>query len=192
MKCLVTAAVIHDSNGNISGDKRQQWPHLWCRAHGQHFRAHGGHTHGAERTHTYRAHTRVYARTPRARTRVHVHIPCTHTPSACISDFDPFLKIGFGSTFVFVSARLGSYAPELCWEPLFWGVYGFNWRPTLRKLTGVWPRGVGFIHLKVRCWASGAPGGVRWIFQLSGGVADCVPVAAVVCEIAAKTRLWCK
>ena len=68
----------------------------------QHFRAHVWHAHGAERTRTYRAHTRV-----------HVHIPCTYTPSACISDFDMFLNISSGSEFV-VSARPGSYALEVC------------------------------------------------------------------------------
>ena len=145
MTAMATTAVTNDSNGS------------WCMV--QHFRAHVCHTHGAERTRTYRAHTRV-----------HVHIPCTYTPSACISDFDAFLKISFGLNFVF--SRPGpKVILRICFgKRCFWEVYGFNWRPKLCKFTGVWPRGVGFIHLKLRRWASGAPGGCTVDFFNSPGV----------------------
>ena len=74
----------------VTNDSSSIYVHMCGIPMVQHFRAHVWHTHGAERTRTYRAHTRV-----------HVHIPCTYTPSACISDFDPCLKISFGSELVF-------------------------------------------------------------------------------------------
>ena len=159
---------MNDSNGS------------WCIAHGQHFRAHVCHTHGAERTRTYRAHTRV-----------HVHIPCTYTPSACISDFDAFLKsVLFQISFF----RPGSKVIlRNCLENAVFG--------RCTDSTGgqhcVNLHVVGHAELDLSTSNCGfglqeLQGGVRWIVQLSGGVADCVPVAAVVREIVAKTRFWWK
>ena len=88
------AAMAHGAWCNIS-------VHMRATPMVQRFRAHVCHTHGAERTRTYRAHTRV-----------HVHIPCTYTPSACISDFDASLKISCGPNFVFFPTRLESYTPD--------------------------------------------------------------------------------
>ena len=164
----------------VTNDSSSIYVHMCGIPMVQHFRAHVWH--GAERTRTYRAHTRV-----------HVHTPCTYTPSACISDFDAFLKISFGSNCGLFPARLESYTPDSCWENAVFGrctdstggqhcvnlqVFGPVELDLSTSNCGVGPREL--------------QGGVRWIFQFSGGIADCVVVAAVVCEIVAKTRFWCK
>ena len=162
----------------VTNDSSSIYVHMCGIPMVQHFRAHVCHTHGAERTRTYRAHTRV-----------HVHIPCTYTPSACISDFDAVLNIDFGSNFVFF--RPGSKVIlRICWENAVLGrCTDSTGGPHCVNLQVFGPVELDLPTSNCGVGPRELQGGVRWIFQLSGGVADCVPVAAVVCEIGAKTRV---
>ena len=128
---MATAAVINDSNGHATTHSRARMGSM-ATPMVQSARAHTAR----------RARARVCTRTYRARTRVHVHILCTYTPSACISDFDPFLKIIVGAEFVVARPGPGVILRNVFGKALvLGGVRIYLDGAQLCKFTGSQPRG---------------------------------------------------